>query len=549
DVYLYAAVEDGKYKSEKEIFCYDGKPGIGKTTFIKTLNRAMGRGELQIISCAGLKEFKDYSILGDENKPNLIELFKMYKSEGKGKSKKLFDKYYQMDIELDYITFFATVNYSDQLVPALKKEVEMRKLEDYSDEDKEKILELKKKEIEGEIKKIYPDEKNEIIPEEIIKILPKYINEKGIRQTERNKNGFKWITCENLGEVVEEFKKFRNSQSKRGKYEDYFFLSALRHKVIEVEGGVIPDEKISSVEVYQKDGTREEEMNRLKEQLREENGINYCHGWLSLEKKVKQKAQQEGISKNFSWVLFFAGEEYNQELAQQEIPEKNIIDFAQVGQEKEHALLPIFDHQQNTNLFGEAIDLSNYILIATSSTRDMGQLSLPLVSRLECVNVDTVQPKKFFLDKYFENFLSYLRQLLTQTGHNLKEINEIYFTSTPSGQTGLRVSLTFLATFQVLNPQVKVYHIDTLLLQAGTENCLSMLTIDSRGNKYHIAVYQNKKCLLANQVIQRVELTKIREKFSDFKIFQDFQEVDFLTNFQKLKSNFLRLKKIEEIDY
>ncbi|CAG8837650.1 11609_t:CDS:2, partial [Racocetra persica] len=55
---------------------------------------------------------------------------------------------------------------------------------------------------------------------------------------------------------------------------------------------------------------------------------------LNKEKKVKQKTQQERISKNFSWVLFFAGEEYNQELSQQEIPEKNIIDFAQVGQEK-----------------------------------------------------------------------------------------------------------------------------------------------------------------------------------------------------------------------
>ncbi|KLL04247.1 MAG: glycoprotein endopeptidase [Mycoplasmataceae bacterium RV_VA103A] len=148
-----------------------------------------------------------------------------------------------------------------------------------------------------------------------------------------------------------------------------------------------------------------------------------------------------------------------------------------------------------------------------------------------------------------ENFLSYLRQLLTQTDHNLREINEIYFTSTPSGKTGLRVSLTFLTTFQVLNPQVKVYHIDTLLLQAGTENCLSMLTIDSRGNKYHIAVYQNKKCLLTNQIIQQSELTTIKAKFPNFRILQDFQGVDFLANFQKLKSNFLRLKKIEEIDY
>ncbi|CAG8818377.1 26428_t:CDS:1, partial [Racocetra persica] len=117
------------------------------------------------------------------------------------------------------------------------------------------------------------------------------------------------------------------------------------------------------------------------------------------------------------------------------------------------------------------------------------------------------------------------------------------------GQTGLRVSLAFLATFQVLNPQVKFYHIDTLLLQAGTENCLSMLTIDSRGNKYHIAVYQNKKCLLTNQIIQQAELTKIREKFPDFRILQDFQGAVFLTNFQKLKENFLRLKKIAEISY
>ncbi|CAG8719432.1 14124_t:CDS:2, partial [Racocetra persica] len=188
DVYLYAAVEDGKYKSEKEIFCYDGKPGTGKTTFIKMLNRAMGRGELQIIS--GCKNpiipLDELEKISDEQvQRDLIELFKMYKNKGEGKSKKLFDKYYQMDIELDYITFFATVNYSEQLVPALKKEVEMRKLEDYSDEDKEKILELKKKDIEDEIKKIYPDEKKEIIPKEIIEILPKYINEKGIRQTER----------------------------------------------------------------------------------------------------------------------------------------------------------------------------------------------------------------------------------------------------------------------------------------------------------------------------------------------------------------------------
>jgi hypothetical protein len=60
-----------------------------------------------------------------------------------------------------------------------------------------------------------------------------------------------------LGELVEEFKKFRAVQIAAGqqrKYDDYFFLQMLRHKVIEVEGGMTPKETIDSVEVYQQDG-------------------------------------------------------------------------------------------------------------------------------------------------------------------------------------------------------------------------------------------------------------------------------------------------------
>lgn len=219
-VELYLSTK-GEFCPNKEIICYSGAPGMGKTTFVQTLNQAMGRGELQIISCAGLKEFKDYSILGDENKPSLvaraikesgcknpiilldelekikdeqiqrdlITLFRLYKNEEGAKkkeyqSKKLFDKYYQMEIELDHITFFATVNYPQDLVPLLKKEVKMRSLEDYTYEEKVAILKLKKQEIEASIKKIYGEEK-EIIPEEIITELPKHIKEAGVRQAER----------------------------------------------------------------------------------------------------------------------------------------------------------------------------------------------------------------------------------------------------------------------------------------------------------------------------------------------------------------------------
>jgi tRNA threonylcarbamoyladenosine biosynthesis protein TsaB len=144
--------------------------------------------------------------------------------------------------------------------------------------------------------------------------------------------------------------------------------------------------------------------------------------------------------------------------------------------------------------------------------------------------------------------LSHLRQILEKNNHSLKDVNEVYFASQPSAQTGLRVSLAFLATLQVLNPQIKIYHINTLLLQAGENDCLSLLTIDSRASKYHVAVYQNKNCLLTSQIIRQEELKKIMEIFPNFLILKDFQGVDFLTNFQKLKGDFVRLKKIEEIN-
>src|SRR5688500_5460606 len=62
-----------------------------------------------------------------------------------------------------------------------------------------------------------------------------------------------------------------------------------------------------------------------------------------------------------------------------------------------------------------------------------------------------------------DNFLSHLNEILEKINRNLTELNEIYFTSFPSGQTGLRVSLAFLTTLQVVNPEIKFYQINTLL--------------------------------------------------------------------------------------
>jgi len=172
-------------------------------------------------------------------------------------------------------------------------------------------------------------------------------------------------------------------------------------------------------------------------------------------------------------------------------------------------------------------------------------LFLALIKNNQCLV--SIQKKNVRL--HSENFLLHLRQILAKTNCSLKEINEIYFTSAPGGQTGIRISLAFAGTLQVLSPQIRLYHINTLLLQAGTNNCLSLLTIDRCESKLYGAAYQKKKCLLETQIILQKDLRKLATQFPNFLILKDFQNLDFLTNFQKLKSEFVLVNKIGEIEY
>lgn len=233
--YAYLYLETGgNFWPQREVICYSGAPGTGKTSFVRTLSKVTGR-PIEIISCAGLKNFKNYSILGNKDKPSLvawafeknkcknpiilfdelekveegseiqkdlIKLFDDYKNKKKDEGKDFFDPYYEMNIELDHISFFATVNYPENLAPLLKKNVTMNSLEDYGVEEKVEILRLKKVEIEKNIQKIYGQNAKDFIPNELIEELPNYIKEDGIRQSERVlfKIGEEYIFAREKGE-------------------------------------------------------------------------------------------------------------------------------------------------------------------------------------------------------------------------------------------------------------------------------------------------------------------------------------------------------------
>lgn len=198
----------GNFWPKREVICFASEAGMGKTTFVQKLGEAMGR-PTKLISCSGLESSEQYSTsFNDNSKPNvvswaiketgcrnpiilfdelekatneqiqkdLIDLFEKYT-----KGEEIEDKYFQEKIDLSQVTFFATVNDKDRLAMLLKSKVSMRELEPYNQEEKEKILRMKSENIHQS----YGAAKGIIISEELIKLLPKYIQEAGIRQEER----------------------------------------------------------------------------------------------------------------------------------------------------------------------------------------------------------------------------------------------------------------------------------------------------------------------------------------------------------------------------
>jgi len=145
-----------------------------------------------------------------------------------------------------------------------------------------------------------------------------------------------------------------------------------------------------------------------------------------------------------------------------------------------------------------------------------------------------------------DNFLFYLRNILENSNKKLKEIDAIYFTYFPGGETGKRITISFLITLQTINSNLKFYHINTLLFQCGNEKkCLSILKINK--NKYYISVIKNDKFLLENKILLENELDFFIKKFYNFLIKKDFLEINFLKNYEFLKEKFSIIKDVKDL--
>jgi tRNA A37 threonylcarbamoyladenosine modification protein TsaB len=168
---------------------------------------------------------------------------------------------------------------------------------------------------------------------------------------------------------------------------------------------------------------------------------------------------------------------------------------------------------------------------------------------LSVLEVDKVlvNIQKYNFRQHSENFFTHLKEGLNEAQISLAEIKEIYFTDSPGSQTGIRIGLAFILTLQTINPEIKIFHLNSLMLQSGGEGrTINLISIDLKKTKYHCAVYQGIKCLFGPEVIEMEKLNEIKKTYSEFAVKEDFKKIKFLSNFRQLLPYFKPFK-ISEI--
>lgn len=211
----YIAVRKKSKNINSPIICLVGPPGVGKTSFVYSLSKALNRNFVKI-SVGGVND--EAEIIGHRRtylgaSPGRIikglkkaksmnpiflidEIDKMTKDQkgdpastllevlDKEQNKYFSDNYIEEEVDLSNVMFITTANYIENIPEPLKDRLEIIEISGYTELEK---LEIVKKYILKKVCKEHGIEslKIEIIDETILKIIRCYTKESGVRELER----------------------------------------------------------------------------------------------------------------------------------------------------------------------------------------------------------------------------------------------------------------------------------------------------------------------------------------------------------------------------
>lgn len=147
--------------------------------------------------------------------------------------------------------------------------------------------------------------------------------------------------------------------------------------------------------------------------------------------------------------------------------------------------------------------------------------------------------------KQTELALKTVNELLTKVNMTLEDINQLIITVGPGSYTGVRVAITFAKTLKVLKPDLGIFCLNTLLLQAGLNKAISVLS--GYNNKSYLAVFDHGKTVIAPQLVNAQAKEGIIKDLKGYQLIEDFNMVNSVNNFLSLQKYFTKIENIEQL--
>ncbi|CAM4226838.1 tRNA (adenosine(37)-N6)-threonylcarbamoyltransferase complex dimerization subunit type 1 TsaB [Erysipelothrix inopinata] len=138
-----------------------------------------------------------------------------------------------------------------------------------------------------------------------------------------------------------------------------------------------------------------------------------------------------------------------------------------------------------------------------------------------------------------EYLITFVSEVLEKANLQSSDIDEVVVTNGPGSYTGMRIGLTFVKTWSLVNTEMKIYTVDTLLSLAGMKDGFSF--IDARSKRV-FGAYIEKGNVKDERVYTLDELETINQP-----LFGDLSLVGKETEYGNICSQILEVRDMWNI--